>query len=144
MYDKKVAISLTLYNQTLLPPPTFHKKKMESYNECKDFNVGDILYAKVQYAGCSYHYQFVKVIRKTKTGRYRVATISHKKNGKETGDLYHRYTPVVPDESISDETGTTFLIMPNGYKKNSDTWTGLWFKKYDDSLNLSTYWDRGD
>ena len=110
--------------------------------EWKDFKVGDILYAKVQHAGCSYYYQFVKVIRKTKTGRYRVICITSQSNGEKSGDQYHEYTPVVPDDT--ETVGESFLIMPNGYKKHTGTWTGLWFEKFNHTLDLKNYWDAGD
>ena len=116
------------------------------------FNVGDILYTKVQYYGCSYHYEFGMVTRITKTGKYRVHYLNQISGDiiraplDQSGVSPSSNTPVKPDISsfgVPKKRERNKLVNKDGYYKLVSYHPG-YFKKYDLSMNLCNYYDLGD
>ena len=116
------------------------------------FTIGDIIYSKVQYAGCSYHYEFGIVEKITPNGRFRFRPISSKHNGareviKTTsgphkGRVWAVEQPVQPDLDI--KSNETFLLQKDGYRKGELSRCYYGYEKYSGEENLKNYSDFGD
>jgi len=108
-----------------------------------NFQPNDIIYARVQHAGCSYHYNFARVLKVTPTGKFRIQEIGSKLTGEQKGDDSHRYNHIVPDTARLLDTRKRLLDV-HGHCKEEGTWTGLWYKKYEPTSEIFTYSDMGD
>jgi len=107
-----------------------------------EFKVGDIVYSKVQHAGCSYYHTFGKVVKILPSGKYRIQPLVAEQGDKrEVG--WCIFTRVFPDlETRCYEK--SFVIGPDGHKKKEGTWTGLWYEKYSQDLVLENMLDGSD
>ncbi len=120
-------------------------------NTQNQFDVGDILYVQVQYAGCSYHYEFGVVTKITKTGRYRVCFINQireqinatKDQSGVSPASWTRVKPDISDSGVANKRGDNTLVNKEGLYKSNGVCGGI-FKKYDSIMNLSNYFDLGD
>ncbi len=113
----------------------------------EQFGVGDILYTKVQYAGCSYHYKFGVVTKIMWTGKYRVHYLNQinsdwspgaKDNSGVSPVSLNSVKPDISDTGVPNKRGDSVLVNKDGSHKLGD------FSKYDPSMNLSDYADLCD
>lgn len=106
------------------------------------FNVGDIIVAKRQLAGCSYNYVFAKVVKVLQTNRFRIRLLPVIRGESRTeklpnGSPFCIYTPVKPD--TTSQLDTSFIISSDGYRADYG-----WFLLYTEDMNLEDYVDCGD
>ena len=95
---------------------------------------GDILVARVQYAGCSYHHRFVKVLYFTAKGMIRVETMGCKEQGRKEVGQWGSVTGVVPCVRAQEyPVIKPLLIHPDGHRKEDST--HLYFEFYSQGLN---------
>lgn len=110
-----------------------------------DFKIGDIVYVKIQWAGCSYHYEFGVVERKTPTRKWRIHLIeSHRSEECEQNGLYiwHQTRPnVIGDRVI--KTGVTVLVDKYGCGCRTGDYPFL-FSKWTPETILKNHHDPGD
>lgn len=108
-----------------------------------NWNTGDILYSKIQYNGCSYHYQFARVVKITPSGKYyRVTKLPVLKGEPERLDFQFTRTKVQPDNSVSDKYCPKLVRVDDGsFKEDSLT---HFFDKYTPDLELYNSHDLGD
>ena len=115
-----------------------------------DMEVGDIYYARAQYTGCSYHYEFVEVIKITKSGKLRVRRIRQKEidDPDNKNNFYiseRRVIPIPVALEVRKDQTVSFLLTK--YKTGEEFWspkTRLFYEKYDDRLMLYNHTDHGD
>lgn len=91
-----------------------HKKPVAEPLRRKDgtpLQVGDILWARIQYAGCSHHHSLVKVERITPTGALRVRTLATTSKMLEFG-VWGSRTQIWPDDTGS--PGALMRLRPDG------------------------------
>ena len=119
----------------------FKKSKEYKYGDNMNFSTGDIIYAKIHHAGCSYSHRFAIVIKITKGGRFRVQLIGNEYYGEREGH-YNFYQKVKPNPAHILPCKTE-LIGKDGYKKYWGT-DGTWYKKYADTMTVKNYSDLGD
>lgn len=106
--------------------PCRHTKKPYSKTDDKVltrlFNIGDIVAARIQWAGCSYHTIFGRVCKITNTGRYTVQLIGdvedkdHKESTKRTPGVLQPIIDVVvrPDLEDNDRCGKKICTNREG------------------------------
>ena len=112
------------------------------------FCVGDIIYTKKQYVGCSYYYDFAIVEKITPTGRFRIRPIE-KESGERiemrlpSGAIFAIQQTVKPLPNL--KYGYFYLLNKKGERRGKDTPTwGCYYEKYNDELDLKDYIDCGD
>lgn len=115
---------------------------MDYERKLVNLQVGDLVYARVQYAGCSYHYTFGRCAKITPTKKYRIEILPSKIAGEKREEKWYTWQPVEPD--TVGKPVKTILVREDGYKNHSGTWSGLWFEKYTKDLKLENYSDGGD
>ena len=110
-----------------------------------ELHEGDIVYARCQYAGCTYHHEFGIVDGKTKAGRYRITPVGKirlEDHPESHNDLPHSVTTVVKPD-LDEIGGKPFLIKENGEKCGKHA--GLeFYKLYDPNKTIADYYDGGD
>lgn len=106
--------------------------------------VNDILVAKIQYAGCSYHHVFVRILRITAAGGLRVRIMPCKSQEIDCGtwgnttQVWPDVTPSTPDVKLE-----SFLLRPDG-SKGSARHNYEQYQHYTDDMKVTNLFDNGD
>lgn len=112
-------------------------------SESRTFSVGDILVSKVQHAGCSYRWQFGKVVRITGGGRLRIRLLESNydeeiRNGAGMGSSKIKVTP---DDH---QYGEPLLCNKWGNYYRRTTATSFHFEPYDSERVYIDFINDGD
>lgn len=112
------------------------------------FQVGDIVCAKAQFAGCSYSYRFGKVIKVTPTGRLRVKALQADviKRERDEAGMGSTTIEIKPSDRELDMVyvggkGTSFKYRVEVYGNSAPT---LYWEHYDPEKTYENFSDNGD
>lgn len=101
---------------------------------------GDLLVARVQYAGCSYHHHFVQVVQRTPTQNWRVKGLAIRSFELSRGDWGSK-TQVWPD--LTQKPLGSFVLRADGTCGNK-MHDFRQYRHYTDDLEIIDNFDNGD